>query len=482
MSRLPRFFLPLALLAFLVMGAPAYAQQPIALCEDGATEAELKITQRDSSGIWDVLGCGFKPGEQVTVEASIAFIGGEIILDSQVAEADASGSFLVTFEYSGDAGNLDNGYTFNVVATGGQGTIATGQVAVIEDEEPPVTDTQQEGGIIATFEVAGERFRVWVTNPQTIQQIRDLEAGRSTANIPNGRIHRGAGASNHNAPWSWHLDPVDISMADATIELCDARPSYVEENVDYFVDTVKRYCPWGAELISVEESATGGDNQQEDVQDDQQKDTGAGDDQQGGNQQEMVTKTFELTLYGNVPANDYFTITYSARNPATGEHLFDDVGQFCSHAEEAEPCAGGAGTTYVIPAEIPRGAELSFVFMRSSTTGGQDQEFHSGTETITADMTNSAWFRYSGTGTGDTQDDGQTEGDKDDTGAGDVQDDQQIGAGDDQQDDVQDDQQIPTGMPKTGAGGMTDGVPLGALAAAATSLAAGGYGLRRYVR
>lgn len=109
------------------------------------------------------------------------------------------------------------------------------------------------GGIIATFDVVGERFRVQVTNPQTIQQIRDLQAGRSTANIPIGRIHRGPGAGDHNAPWSWHLDPEDISMADITIEVCDARPSYVEENVDEFVDNVLRYCPWSAVLVDVVE-------------------------------------------------------------------------------------------------------------------------------------------------------------------------------------------------------------------------------------
>ncbi len=113
------------------------------------------------------------------------------------------------------------------------------------------------GGIIAIFDVAGERFRVWVTNPQTIQQIRDLQAGQSTANIPVGRVLRGPGAGEHNAPWSWHLDPEDISMADITIEVCDARPSYVEENVDEFVDNVQRYCPWGAVLVDVVEVGEG---------------------------------------------------------------------------------------------------------------------------------------------------------------------------------------------------------------------------------
>lgn len=109
------------------------------------------------------------------------------------------------------------------------------------------------GGILATFAVGDEQFRVWVTNPATIEQILALQAGTSTASIPNGVIHYGSGAGGHNAPWSWHLDPEQIEMADFTTEVCDAAPSYVEENLDEFVEVVGRYCPWGATLVTVED-------------------------------------------------------------------------------------------------------------------------------------------------------------------------------------------------------------------------------------
>jgi hypothetical protein len=107
------------------------------------------------------------------------------------------------------------------------------------------------GGALATFEVEGERFRVWTTNPQTIHDLHELQRGTSTANIPNGRILRGPGRARHNAPYHWHLDPQDIAMADATIEVCDGLPSYVEENVEEFVERVGRYCPWAAELVEL---------------------------------------------------------------------------------------------------------------------------------------------------------------------------------------------------------------------------------------
>ena len=107
------------------------------------------------------------------------------------------------------------------------------------------------GGALATFEVEGERFRAWTTNPQPIHDLRQRRQGTSTANIPNGRILRGAGRARHNAPYHWHLDPQDIAMAEATIELCDGLPSYVEENVDDFVENVGRYCPWAAQLVEL---------------------------------------------------------------------------------------------------------------------------------------------------------------------------------------------------------------------------------------
>lgn len=110
-----------------------------------------------------------------------------------------------------------------------------------------------EGGILATFDVTGELFRIWVTNEVTIEKMLALKRGESTAAIPNGRILRGSGQAAHNAPWNWHLDPDDIDMADLTIEVCDGRPSYVEGNVEEFVDTVKRYCPWSARLVDVED-------------------------------------------------------------------------------------------------------------------------------------------------------------------------------------------------------------------------------------
>ena len=119
------------------------------------------------------------------------------------------------------------------------------------DDNP--TGADLTGGILAQFEVSGERFSAFVTNPGTISAILALEEGLSQANIPNGRLIRGPGLAAYNSPWSWHMDPEDIEMAESTIELCDGRPSMVEDNLDEWIDVVGRFCPWGASLISVDD-------------------------------------------------------------------------------------------------------------------------------------------------------------------------------------------------------------------------------------
>ena len=120
------------------------------------------------------------------------------------------------------------------------------------DTDPAAPDDLLKGGVLVTFRVSQEDFRVWITNDKTIRQVLDLQDGESSASIPNGVLHEGPGRAEHNAPWTWHLDAVDIEMADFTIEVCDGRPSLVDSLLDDYL-SVGRFCPWGAELVGVED-------------------------------------------------------------------------------------------------------------------------------------------------------------------------------------------------------------------------------------
>lgn len=62
----------------------------------------------------------------------------------------------------------------------------------------------------------------------------------------NGRIARGDGG--HNTGWSWHFIPGEWDLAEISTEVCDGRPSMVEEELDYWVDGVGRFCPWSSRV------------------------------------------------------------------------------------------------------------------------------------------------------------------------------------------------------------------------------------------
>lgn len=91
---------------------------------------------------------------------------------------------------------------------------------------------------------ASEEFRVASTSAAFIAQARAQlalpEAQRQR--FASGPIRAGNGG--HNLQWSWHF--ADAVLVDAAVELCDGRPSMVEASLDYWLDTVKSFCPWSS--------------------------------------------------------------------------------------------------------------------------------------------------------------------------------------------------------------------------------------------
>jgi hypothetical protein len=107
------------------------------------------------------------------------------------------------------------------------------------------------GGILVTFDVVGEQYSIFITNNQTIEDVFAVKRGESQATIPNGLLVEGA--VFYNEPWSWHIDSEDIQMAEMTIELYDGLPSFVESDLEYWLETVHRYAPWSATIETIED-------------------------------------------------------------------------------------------------------------------------------------------------------------------------------------------------------------------------------------
>jgi hypothetical protein len=100
------------------------------------------------------------------------------------------------------------------------------------------------------FEIRGRGENGWapfyvaLSDPATIAKARaQLSLPETHRNqFVNGTIKAGNGGVN--APWSWHLTQVDL--VEMAVEVCDGTPMFVEANVDYWVNSVTRYCPWSS--------------------------------------------------------------------------------------------------------------------------------------------------------------------------------------------------------------------------------------------
>ena len=93
----------------------------------------------------------------------------------------------------------------------------------------------------------GEFFRALIRDPNVVAEAERL-VGAGQVKVLVGPLVTGDGGFND--PWSWHLDPVGVGFAEATVEVCDGCPSFIEADLDYWLQTVGTYCPWSTEVIS----------------------------------------------------------------------------------------------------------------------------------------------------------------------------------------------------------------------------------------
>jgi hypothetical protein len=91
-----------------------------------------------------------------------------------------------------------------------------------------------------------EDFIAVTSNADIIAQARGqlaLPESERTLHI-NGPIERGNGG--HNFDWSWHFVPGTWILTGASAEVCNGGPQGVEDDLDYWIDTVQSLCPWSS--------------------------------------------------------------------------------------------------------------------------------------------------------------------------------------------------------------------------------------------
>ena len=122
---------------------------------------------------------------------------------------------------------------------------------LLDAAPPPLCPcAARAGGAFVSFSIVGESLNVWVTNGAFIERAKELLAtGGRQVPVFNTLVD----GADCDPQWSWHPDPQDVEFADAAIELCDGRPSYVEANKDYWINTVGTFCPWSAIVTAVDD-------------------------------------------------------------------------------------------------------------------------------------------------------------------------------------------------------------------------------------
>lgn len=148
--------------------------------------------------------------------------------------------------------------------TGGSDTATgtdTGQAQLCDD---------RSGGALLEFEIhvstlenpdGRENWRIWVTDSYFIDEaLRLWQAGEQR--VPS--FDTFVDGRDCDAQWSWHVDGARATWIDADdipggdegsipTDACDALPSTIEGQKDYWFNQVTRYCPRDARLLNVDD-------------------------------------------------------------------------------------------------------------------------------------------------------------------------------------------------------------------------------------
>jgi len=72
--------------------------------------------------------------------------------------------------------------------------------------EDPTPAPELVGGVLVTVDTGGEIWHWWVRDPVTADYLERAWNGTYSGSF-SGTLRAGPGAADHNAPWSWHVDP-----------------------------------------------------------------------------------------------------------------------------------------------------------------------------------------------------------------------------------------------------------------------------------
>ena len=129
----------------------------------------------------------------------------------------------------------------------------------LEPAPPPLCASRilvNEAIVTIAWAATSDAMDVLVRGTDKVQAACDFITGRSSANIPSGRILAGSAPSDTRVPF--HYIPESVQFVQVAIELCDSALLKTPETVAAFFQGTGSdlsgsapYCPWGARPVYV---------------------------------------------------------------------------------------------------------------------------------------------------------------------------------------------------------------------------------------
>ena len=116
------------------------------------------------------------------------------------------------------------------------------------------TDPQKDDGVrFFEFAMRGrgveQNFIAQTSDPQILSLVDTLlalpEEERNMFILGNIAPSNGG----HNFDWNWHFVPDEWQLVEAAVEVCDGNPLMVEDGLDYWLEHLGYFCPWGLFIV-----------------------------------------------------------------------------------------------------------------------------------------------------------------------------------------------------------------------------------------
>ncbi|MEZ4630310.1 MAG: hypothetical protein R2880_06335 [Deinococcales bacterium] len=122
-------------------------------------------------------------------------------------------------------------------------------IAILSSCQPSQPPTNNSGILFRFEDTQGKSFYALTEDEGVIARARaELSLNPAQRHLhPNGAI--AAGNGDINTPWNWHFVDSAWDLVEVSIELCDGNISLVEANLDYWLNSVKFFCPWGGRIV-----------------------------------------------------------------------------------------------------------------------------------------------------------------------------------------------------------------------------------------